>query len=572
MSKLFLELIKGLEKKVLDSTKAAVDQGLLPDTGISDIAKPIFESPNNRANGNLSTNFAMVNAKNFKMSPQKIAEIIKKNFYLENKFVENVEVASGFINFFLNQNFYKEVLLEILDKKENFGRTNFGNNKRVLLEFVSANPTGPMHLGNARGGAYGDFMAEILKFTGFSVHKEFYVNDAGNQIEKFGKSLVCRFKQEIYGEESEIFPEDGYHGDDIRENVRNFIKERLNNDSNGDLCKKLLKNEVDLKNELVKFSLNSNISVMHRDLDKYKVFFDEWFSESTLHKSGAVRETVMELKKLGYTHESDGAIWYEATRFGNEKDEVLVRKNGIPTYFATDIAYHRNKFLTRKFDICIDVWGADHHGHISRMKGAMKAFGINPENFHVVLYQLVRLMKNGEVMKMSKRTGQSLTLFDFLDEVPANSAKFVFNTKDINSPIDFDVDVIKKQDAQNPVYYIQYAYARISGILKKNLSDIPNDFRQCDFNALNSSEEKELIFHLSRLSFDMNLASKTYNPCVFTNYMITLATLFHKFYNARRVISEDKSVSAARLCLCKCTATVLKSLLNLVHMDAPEEM
>ena len=396
--------------------------------------------------------------------------------------------------------------------------------------------------------------------------REFYVNDAGNQIEKFGNSLEARYLQIYKGEDAVEFPEDGYHGDDIKERAAQFSKEF------GD---RYVNVESSVRQKaLVDFALPRNIAKMQADLAKYGIQYDEWFLESKLHNDGELNETIQILKDKGLTYDKEGALWYRATTFGAEKDEVLVRQNGNPTYFAADIAYHRNKFAKRGFDRCIDVWGADHHGHVARMKAAMDAVGLDGSKLDIVLIQLVRLVRNGEVVRMSKRTGKAIQLADLLDEVPVDAARFLFNMREATSQMDFDLDLAVQQDAQNPVYYVQYAHARICSILKALKAEgiEPRACSDEELSLLNTQEEIDLIRHLSAYTDEIVAAAKDYDPARITRYVITLANLFHKFYNTCRVKDEEDRLRAARICLCKATATVIRNVLSLLKISAPESM
>ncbi len=565
MSKLVLNTVKELKELLTDALSKATKTGALPT--IDELVKFNVEVPADNKNGDFSTNIAMVNAKKFKLAPQQIAKLICENLKLNGTFFEKVEIAGpGFINFFLSRDFYAAIVADVLALKENYGRSEFGQNKKVMVEFVSANPTGPMHMGNARGGALGDCLAAVMDVAGYNVAREFYINDAGNQIEKFGASLEVRYLQILDGEENHPLPEDSYHGEDIKDLAQEFI------DINGDSYLNVAP-EIRQK-ALIDFALPKNINKMKADLEKYKITFDRWFHESDLHNNGEITETIDILNKNGLTYELDGAVWYKATEFGAEKDEVLVRKNGNPTYFAADIAYHRNKFVKRGFDLCIDIWGADHHGHVARMKGSMNAIGLNGDNLDVILMQLVKLVKDGQVVRMSKRTGKAIQLADLLDEVPVDAARFLFNMREANSQMDFDLDLAVKEDAQNPVYYVQYAHARICSILKalekENIK--PRECSNDELFLLNSSEEKDLIRHLSMYTSEIIESAKSYDPARITRYVITLATLFHKFYNTCRVKCDDKSLMFARINLCLCVKIVISNILTMFKISVPESM
>ncbi len=557
----------------------AVENGELPKADIPDF---IIETPADASHGDFATNAAMAGAKAFRMPPFKIAKAITDNLDLEGTLFERFETAGpGFINFFLSADYYAEVVSEILGDPEDYGSSDFGKGEKVMVEFVSANPTGPMHMGNARGGALGDCLAAVLDKAGYSAYREFYVNDAGNQIEKFGCSLEARYLQIFKGDEI-VFPEDGYQGADITELAREYA------DINGD--KLVEASPEERKKELVDYALPKNISKMQEDMAAYKITYDKWFFESELHKSGKVREVVDLLAEKGLTYESDGAVWYKNKDVLTEKllaegktqkyidnlelkDDVLIRQNGNPTYFAADIAYHKNKF-DRGFETLIDVWGADHHGHVMRMKGAMDAIGYDGDRLNVLLMQLVNLVRDGKPVKMSKRTGKAIQLRDLLVEVPVDSARFLFNTREANTQMDFDLDLAVSQDNQNPVYYVQYAHARICSIFKALAKDgiSPRECTRDELLRLSAPEEKELIGHLALYTTEIISAAKDYDPTKITRYVTKLATLFHKFYNACRVKGEDEGLMQARLALCDCARSVIKNVLTMFNINCPEKM
>ncbi|WP_069988082.1 arginine--tRNA ligase [Massilioclostridium coli] len=553
-----------LHEVLLKAIGQAVAEGELP-------AEPIpafqIEIPGDTSHGDFATNVAMVSARSFKMAPRKIAEIICGQIDLTGTCFERFEIAGpGFINFFLNQNWFGTVVQSILEEKEHYGKSDFGNHKKVMVEFVSANPTGPMHIGNARGGAIGDCLAAVLDWAGYDVTKEFYINDAGNQIEKFGMSLSVRYQQIYKGEDAVELPENAYHGVDIIEHAKNFAGIYGNKFMDVD--------EETRKKALVDYALPLNIANLKTDLGKYRIEYDVWFKESSLYADGLVDKVITILKDNGLTYEKDGALWYKATEFGAEKDDVLVRANGIPTYFAADIAYHYNKFAIRHFDKVINIWGADHHGHVARLKGAMNAVGLDGNKLDVVLMQMVRLMRDGEPVKVSKRTGKSITLVNLLDEIPIDAARFFFNLRESNSHLDFDLDLAVAQNSSNPVYYVQYAHARICSILANLKEDgfVPTSNTE-GYSLLVAPEEIELIRHLAKLPGDIVEAAKAYDPARITRYVLDLATLFHKFYNACKVRgNENPDLTQARLNLCAAVNIVLENVLTMLKIDAPESM
>lgn len=563
MSKLAAQATRDLRQIILDALGRAVAEKTLPMEPAPDFT---IETPADPSHGDFATNVAMVSAKAFHMAPRKIAEALSPYFEFSGTYFEKFEIAGpGFINFFLSPRFYAAVLQDIEALQDGYGRSDFGKGKKINVEFVSANPTGPMHMGNARGGALGDCLAAVLDAAGYQVSREFYINDAGNQIDKFALSLDIRYQQIFKGEEAVPMPEDCYQGADILERAQEFAG--LNGDGY------LEKSQEERQKALVDFALPKNIAKMQSDLKKYRIEYDTWFHESVLHNDGEIQDTLKILTEKGMTYELDGALWYKATDFGAEKDEVLVRKNGNPTYFAADIAYHRNKFQ-RGFDRCIDIWGADHHGHVARMKGAMNAVGLDGNKLDVVLMQLVKLVRNGEIVRMSKRTGKAIQLADLLDEVPVDAARFLFNMREANSQMEFDLDLAVQQDAQNPVYYVQYAHARICSILKALEKDgiVKRACSEEELLLLVQPEELSLIRHLAAYTGEVVSAAKDYDPARITRYVIDLANLFHKFYNACRVKGEEDSLCQARLTLCVAVKTVIHNVLTMFKISAPESM
>ncbi len=553
--------IKGV---VLGSINKAKENGELPELDITDIS---IEIPREKGHGDFSTNIAMQITKVAKKAPRMIAETIIKNIDLSNTYIVEVTCAGpGFINFTLDSKYLYDAVRIIKEEKEQYGRINIGNGKKVMVEFVSANPTGPLHMGNARGGALGDCIASVLDAAGYDVTREFLINDAGNQIEKFGVSLEARYIQLIKGADAIEFPEDGYHGEDITEHMKDFIA--INGDKYIDVPSE------ERKKVFVDFALPRNIARIREGLASYGINFDVWFSEQTLHKSGEVADTIELLKKNNCTVENDGALWLKGSVIGSDKDEVLVRNNGIPTYFAADIAYHRNKFETRGFEWVINLWGADHHGHVARMKAAMAALGIDPTRLDVVLFQLVRLYRNGEIARMSKRTGKSISLMDLVEEVGRDGVRFFFNTKTSGSHLDFDLDLAVKQSNENPVFYVQYAHARICSMLKLLESEgiaMP-DINAAKLELLTMQEESDLIKKLSEYPDEIRISAETLEPSRLTRYVQEVAASFHSFYNACRVRGEEAELMKARLILVDCTRIVIRNVLDLLSISAPERM
>ncbi len=549
-----------LKQKVVDAYNLCVSEGIFENAEIVDFD---VEIPKDSANGEFSTNFAMKNVRVLKKAPALIGGEIAKHIDC-GEYIEGATVAGpGFINFKMSENYYAGLVDGVLSLGENFGKTDALGKQTVLVEFVSANPTGPMHMGNARGGIIGDCLSAVLSWAGADVKKEFYVNDAGNQVMLFGESLYARLYQLVNGEDSMEFLEDGYHGDDIKILAKEFC------DIHG--ADVLNETKEAVIEKMVAFGLEKNIARMQKDLEKYKIVYDKWFRESTLHKSGYVKETIDLLDKAGALYEAEGAKWFKATDYGCEKDEVMVKANGFYTYYAVDLAYHRNKFVERNFERCINVLGADHHGHTIRYKAGMKALGIDPERLEVVLMQLVRLMRDGEVVRMSKRTGKSITLSDLLDEIPADAARFFFNMNRCESVMDFVLSLALKQDSDNPMYYVQYAHARICSILR-NLEVDMNSVASCGNYNYDTDAERELIRELAAFPSEVLYAAQNLEPSCITKYVIDVASAFHKFYNACRIKGEADSVVNARLALVIATKTVIKNALTLMNIDAPEKM
>ena len=523
------------------------------------------EIPADPKNGDMSTNAAMVCARAFHTAPRKIAEAICEKIFLDGSYFEKCEVAgAGFINFFFSQQWFSQVVTSVLADGEKYGETDFGEGKKVLVEFVSANPTGPMHIGNARGGAIGDCLSAVLDKAGYEVAREFYVNDAGNQIEKFKTSLEVRYLQ-LFDPSVEM-PEDAYLGEDIINHAKNFAE--INGDKyvNADSEKR--------RQALCDYALPINIANLEKDLGKYRISYDKWFRESTLHNDGSVKEIVEKLKASGYTYEQEGALWFKSSELGDEKDRVLVRANGIPTYFVPDIAYHYNKLVTRGYDIAIDVLGADHHGYIPRMKAALTALGVNSDKLDMVIMQMVNLVRNGEKYKLSKRSGKAITLSTLLDEIPIDAARFFFNLREPDSHFDFDLDLAVSQTSQNPVYYVQYAHARICSVLRK-MADENITVEQPtveNLSKLTLPEEKELIKFMATLPNVINESAKNYDPARITRYVIDLATMYHKFYTNCKILGEENAVMQARLSLSLAAKQVIKNILDMLKITCPEKM
>lgn len=562
MSKLVKQTELELKEKIMDALGRAVADGVLDEAPLPAF---IIEVPKERQNGDYSTNVAMAGAKAFHKAPRVIAQAIVDRLDLADTVFDRAEIAGpGFINFFLGNRFYAAVLEDLMAQGENYGRSDYGEGKRVLVEFVSANPTGPMHIGNARGGAIGDCLAAVLDWAGYDVQREFYVNDAGNQIEKFATSLEVRYLQH-YDPAVEL-PEDAYKGVDIVEHAENFIKEYGDRYVNAPAEER--------RKALVDYALPKNIAGLERDLGAYRIQYDRWFKESSLHEDGSVQRVIDALKEKGVTYEQDGALWFKASAFGNDKDIVLVRANGIPTYIVPDIAYHYNKLVTRGYDKAVDVLGADHHGYVPRMKAALTALGLDADRLDCVIMQMVRLVRDGETIKLSKRSGKAITLNTLLEEVPIDAARFFFNLREPNSHFDFDLELAASTSNENPVYYVQYAHARICTLLKNLEAEgytVPAA-DAVDFSLLTDETEQALIKQIASYGQVVLLAARDYDPSHINRYLTALAAAFHKFYAACRIKGEEEPVLLARLKLADTTRAVLKNAMTLIGCSAPEKM
>ena len=580
-----MNMIQNAKDQILHLTVASYEKaaaaGLLPQ-GVS--VTPSVEIPKDTANGDYTTTYCLAAAKAMGKNPREVAGILRENMVLDGTYFTSVEIAGpGFLNFRLGDKWFADTVACIEDEGADYGCNDMLKGKKYMVEFVSANPTGPMHMGNARGGVLGDTLASVLQKSGAQVWREFYVNDAGNQIEKFARSLEARYFQLIKGEDAVAFPEDGYHGDDIRELARLFYEKE------GD--KYLDCDEQSRHDALAQFGLQHNIPRMRSDLERYGIRYDQWFFESSLHESGYVADSVKELTEKGYTYEKDGALWLKTGQIIAEnlkkagksdediaklelKDDVLRRANGFYTYFAADIAYHRNKFAVRGFDKVINIWGADHHGHVARLKGAMDALGLNgTERLDIVLMQLVKLVQDGEVVRMSKRTGKAVSLTDLLDMVPVDACRYFFNAKP-ETQMEFDLGLAVREDSENPVYYVQYAHARICTLLKALAAEgytVPAA-RDVDLSVLTDDTEKALIKELAHYSVVVRLAARDYDPSFINRYLTELAAAFHKFYNACRIKGEREEVLLARLKLADTARAVLKNGMTLIGCSAPEKM
>ncbi len=578
-----MNMIQSAKQQVAELTQSAyeacVTEGFLP-AGFE--IQGTIEIPKETSNGDYASSFAMAGAKSLKMAPRKIAQLILEHMNLENTYFSRAEMAGpGFLNFFLSDKWYTDLMTNIEQEGKDYGRSNIGQGQRVMVEFVSANPTGPMHIGNARGGVLGDTLSEVLEWTGYQVWREFYVNDAGNQIHKFAESLNARYLQQILGADAVPFPENGYQGEDITDLAKLFLEE------NGPAWKD--RPEQERLDALAKFGLEKNIPRMQEDLRRYKITYDQWFYESSLHESGYVAETVAMLANKGWTYEKDGALWLQTSKLLEQKllkegktpaqieklelkDDVLRRSNGFYTYFAADIAYHRNKFEARGFEKVINVWGADHHGHVARLQAALDGLGLDGSNrLIVVLMQLVNLLQDGQPVRMSKRSGKAISLRNLLDEIDVNAARYFFNCRVSTSPLDFDLDLAVREDSENPVYYVQYAHARICSLIL-NLGQPVPPVSQISVSLLSTEVERDLMKCLAQWPEEIRLAARDYDPSRINRYLIQLAGDFHRFYNTNRIKSEAQDLLQARLKLADTVRSVIASGLNLLGVTAPEKM
>ena len=578
-------MIQAARSQVAQLTQQAYERaaqaGILP----GDVAvKATIEIPKDTSHGDYASSFAMAGAKAMHMAPRAIAQAIVDHMELEGSFFQKVEIAGpGFLNFTLGPKWFGQVLSDVETEGADYGSNTEGNGEKVMVEFVSANPTGPMHMGNARGGVLGDTLASVLSFCGADVSREFYVNDAGHQIDKFARSIEVRYLQLIHGEDSIAFPEDGYQGGDIRDLAKAYY------DLHGEELLNI--SDAERQEKLAQFGLSVNLPKMKTDLARYKIHYDTWFYESSLHESGYVAETVQLLTDRGWTYEKDGALWLRTADIIREnllksgkkpadvekldlKDDVLRRANGFYTYFAADIAYHRNKFAVRGFDRVINIWGADHHGHVARLKGALDALGLDGTNrLDIVLMQLVKLLRDGEVVRMSKRTGKAISLSDLLDEVPVDAARWFFNAKP-DTQMEFDLGLAVREDSENPIYYVEYAHARICSLLRALESEgmsVPA-MADVDMALLGQETELALIKQLSAFCEEIKLAARDYDPSHINRYLQELAGCFHRFYNACRIKGEEPALAAARLKLADCARIVLRNGLRLIGVEAPEKM
>ena len=548
------EILAGAIKKAALTAieKGTVKEGELPEV--------LLEVPPQKEFGDFASNFAMQSARSLKCNPRIVAQAVIDN--LDCAYVDRAEIAGpGFINFYLKDNWLSDMFANIVKAGENYGNLTAPDKEKIQLEYVSANPTGPLHVGHGRGAAVGSSLANLMKAAGYDVTREYYINDAGNQINNLAASVNARYL-EAYGIDVE-FPENGYHGHDIIETAERI--KRIYGD-------KFLHMDEDKRiEEFRTIALKEKLAALKEDLEAFNVTYDVWFSEQTLHDGNKIKEACDLLTERGYMYEKDGALWLKATEHGDDKDRVVIRDNGVPTYFAADIAYHRNKF-ERGFDRVINLWGADHHGYIARMKAAVGALGYNPDQLEILILQMVSLYRNGELVKMSKRTGQSVTLNELIEEVGTDAARFFFVMRSIDSQLDFDLTLATEKSNENPVYYIQYAHARICSIFRQLKEAGIEEAADADYTLLTDPTETELIKKLGEYPELIASAAKERAVHRVAHYVHELAGLFHSFYNQCRILGVDPELQQARIKLVKATQHVLRHALNILGVSAPERM
>jgi len=550
-----------IKELIYEALKEAHKKGEFPSSEFPEVE---LEEPKARMHGDFSSNIAMIMASSQKMAPKIIAESIINHMGDSGSIILKVEIAGpGFINFYLRQSAWYPVLRRVYEEGERYGSSNMGNHEKIQVEFVSSNPTGPLHVGHGRGAAVGDSVGNILSFCGYDVQKEYYINDSGRQINTLGRSVFLRYR-ELFGEQIK-FPDDCYQGDYIRD-----IAVKIKETDGGELLKQ---DEQDAVSYCARLAAGKILEGIRQDLDFFGVKFDVWFSEQSLYDSGVVDLVINDFKKKKIIYEKDGALWFKTSDFGDEKDRVVVKKNGEKTYFASDIAYHQDKY-ERGFDLVIDVWGADHHGYIPRMSASVQASGRDKNQFHVILVQLVNLLRGGEPVAMSTRAGEFVTLKDVISEVGSDAARFIFLTRHYDSPLDFDLDLAKKKTSDNPVYYVQYVHARISSIIRKaaerEISALMTDDEAVAM--LIQPEEVELMKALARYPETIENSAKLMEPHRITFFLMNLASLFHAYYNKHRVLTDDPVLSRGRLYLITAVQKVIRNGLTLLGVSAPDKM
>jgi len=550
-----------LKEIIIDSIKKNIKRG---NFQIEDIPEIILLTPKNKTHGDLATNIALQLSRVSKLKPIDIAHFIVDNLDTENNVIDKVEIAQpGFINIKLKENWLYQVINEIREKGEDYGKVNLGKGKRIQVEFVSVNPTGPLHVGHGKCAAVGDALSNILKAAGFEVEKEYYINDQGRQIDFLGQSVQVRYNN-LLGKKEE-FPSEGYKGEYIVDIAKNII-DKFQDKYKG-------RDDEESKEFFQEFSLKKILEGIKEDLKDFGVEFDVWFSEKSIYEQNKLQEVIELLQQRGFLYKEKCALWLKTTAFGDEKDRVVIRENDIPTYFASDIAYHQDKYQ-RGFKKVIDIWGADHHGYIQRMKAAVQALGYSEDSLGVLIVQFVTLIKDGKEVGMSTRGGEFITLKDLIQEVGKDVARYFFLMRSYDSHTEFDLDIAKSQSMENPVYYIQYAYARICSIIKKaEQAGMKIDkSKVINLQLLDKEEEFELIKRLSLLKEVIKKAALTWKPHLLTTYLYDLASSFHKYYTVHRIITEDEELTNARLLLINCVRIVLLNTLRLLGISAPESM
>jgi len=551
---------------VRDELSFIVRKALQDVFGIAEDFEPELEIPSLAQHGDYATNAAMVLAKSLKKNPREIAEKLSEPITsLGANILDRLEIAGpGFINFFIKKEAFRRVLPMVFEQGENFGKTDVGKGRFVQVEFVSANPTGPLHVGHGRGAAVGDALARILEASGYRVHREYYINDVGKQMNILGRSLYLRYL-ELLGRQIE-FPEDHYRGDYMKDLARDFLQEvgtkylDIPEDEAIPVCSKYAAQKI--------------LDGIRKDLEDFRVTYDEWFSEEKLHREGMVESAIDQLRSRGFIYEQDGAVWFKSSLFGDEKDRVIVRSNGAKTYFAADIAYHWNK-MQRGFDTIIDIWGADHHGYVPRIKAVVEALGFDPKKLNIILVQLVNLLRGGQPVAMSTRAGEFVTLREVMDEVGVDAARYMFLTRRSDSPLDFDLELAKAQSSENPVYYVQYAHARISSLFAVAAErgvklDVETAFKHLD--RLEEPQEIQLTKILGEFPFVVKKSAECLEPHRIPYYLHELASTFHAYYNHHRILTDDDALTQARLALAGAIHIVLKNALKLIGLSAPDKM
>ena len=546
-----------LTDAIIKTAQNAIAAGVVKDGALPEVQLTV---PPKKEFGDFASNFAMQSARALRCNPRVLAQYIVEN--LDCPYVKKAEIAGpGFINFYLNPDWLYDMLARIVEAGENYGNLPKASDEKIQLEYVSANPTGPLHVGHGRGAAVGSALANLLKAAGYDVEQEYYINDAGNQMNNLARSVNARYL-ELLGKPCE-FPEDGYHGHDIIDTARRIINKY------GDRF--LQMDEAERLEEFKTIAYQEKLAALKEDLERFNVRFDVWFSEKTLHEGGKIKESCDRLLEKGYMYEKDGALWLKSTAFGDDKDRVVIRDNGVPTYFAADIAYHANKF-GRGFDRVINLWGADHHGYIARMKAAMQCMGCRPEQLEILILQMVRLLRDGQEVKMSKRTGQSVTLNELIDEVGTDAARFFFVMRSIDSQLDFDLDLAKKKSNDNPVFYVQYAHARICSIMRQVTEAGITVQGKGDYKLLTEPVEVDLIKKLGEYPEMLETAAKERAVQQVAHYVYDLAGLFHSAYNQCRILGVSEELQQARLAMVMAVGHVVRHALSILGVSAPEKM